>query len=432
MLINSSATASTLTCGGSGVVLTNNTTIGGSGNLTLASKVTGGYSLTYAGSGTLTLANTSTAYSGGTTINAGGTVQLSVASGAAGTGPIVDNGTLALNIAAGSMTNTISGPSTGIINIIETASDNLSLSGPMSGFTGTINCPTSPGGTAKAQILTTTVSLPSTATINVAAGGTLYVANAGVTIPCPVNLYGLGNAETYGAFRLENGALISGPVTLYGNTTMGNGQSGASKLATVSGPISQSGGAYGITFTAEPGTIVLSGANTFTGPVTNLAGSILSVNSIADPPAASSALGLGSILVLSNSTFQYTGSTPVTTTRTIYGSGTNNFELPTGGTMTLNGQVRSLAASTFTFIVTNSSTAGASGTLTLGGTADNSYLAVNVPAGLTVVCAKSPRYFRRARAGHRQLRERRHAPIGRHRQLPDLQHRRPHGQQRRV
>jgi autotransporter-associated beta strand protein len=357
-LINSSATASALTNGGSGVVLAANTTIGGSGNITLASVVSGGYALTYAGTGTLALGAANT-YSGGTTINSGGTVLLNNSATGAGTGTITDNGTLGVGIVGNNiiLANPISGP--GIVNMIQTSGDNLQLGGSMSGFTGTINCLASPGGNAKCQILTTGVGLTSAATINIAAGGTLYLSNPGVTIPGPVNIYGLGNNEIFGALRIENGALVSGPVTLYGNTTMGNGQSGASKLATISGPISSAtNGTYGIVFTAEPGTIVLSGTNTYTGSTTisNTSGNQLVIGGAGQ-------LGSGSYAgAISNyATFNYASSAPQTLSGVISGTGTLIQSGP--GTLTLSG------ASTYTggTLITNGSALTITGAGALGG-----------------------------------------------------------------
>lgn len=328
-LINSAAsTTSAITNGGSGVVLAGATTVSGVGNIALASTVSGAGPITYAGTGTLTLGGNNT-YSGGTIINPGGTVALTNSANDAGTGMITVNGTLNLGIVGNNVTlpNTIVGP--GIVNIKETANNNLQLGGSMSGFTGVINCPTSPGGTAKAQILTANVALTSAATVNIASGGTLYVANNGVTIPSPININGIGNAEVYGALRIENGALISGPVTLFANTTMGNGQSGANKLATISGPISESNGSFGITFTAEPGTIVLSGTNTYSG-ATTISGGVLVVGGAGE-------LGSGNYAapITNNATFTYASSVPQTLSGVISGSG---LLTQSGlGTLTLSG-----------------------------------------------------------------------------------------------
>jgi len=239
----------------------------------------------------LTLTNANT-FSGGVTINPGATVLLTNPASAGGTGPITDNGTLGVGITANNaiLPNAISGP--GIINIYETVNSNLQLGGVMSGFTGTINAPAS-ASTAKLQILTTNVALPASATINLAAGGTLFVANPGVVIPCTLNVGGFGNSETYGALRLEAGALISGPVILGGSTTIGNNQAGPTKLATISGVISDGGNGFSITKTPPAGTIVLSGANTYSGS-TFIDGGTLSLGaggSINDSTNISIALG---------------------------------------------------------------------------------------------------------------------------------------------
>ena len=359
-LINSAAaTTSILTNNGSGVVLAGPTTIGGPGNIILAGKISGSGPITYAGTGNLTLTNAGT-YTAGTIINPGGTVTLLSSATAAGTGAITDNGTLGVGIVPNNaiLANAISGP--GVVNIIETSGFNLQLGGSMSGFTGTINCPTSPGGTAKAQILTTAVGLNSAATVNVAAGGTFYIANSGVIIPCPVNVYGLGDSEVYGALRIENGALISGPVTLYGDTTMGNGQVGVAKLATISGPIGQAVGPFGITFTAEPGTIVLSGTNTYTGPTTisNTSGGQLVIGGAGQ-------LGSGNYAapITNNATFNYSSSAAQTLSGAIAGTGTLIQSGP--GLLSLSG------ANTFTggTLITNGSTLIVAGSGCLGVTA---------------------------------------------------------------
>jgi fibronectin-binding autotransporter adhesin len=357
-LINSTTTTpSVLTNTGDGVVLAAATTVGGSGNITLTSGVSGSGTLTYAGTGTLTLSASNT-YSGGTVINSGGTVLLSNSPYAGGTGPVTVTGTLDLTPVGNNLgpSNTISG--TGIINLIETANNNLQLNGVMSGFTGTLNCPTDPGGTAKAQIISATVALPSTATINVANGGTFYVAHPGVVIPCPVNLMGIGNAEAYGALRVESNCVVSGTVTLYGNSSMGNGTSAASNAATVSGNITQSPGPFGLTFGDVPGTVILSGSNTYTGPTSISNGEViiggsgcLGYNGTSGNYAANITNGSGTNV----SAFVYNSTLPQTLSGSISGpgelgafgpgtltlTGTNSYSGPTtttnGGTLAITG-----------------------------------------------------------------------------------------------
>lgn len=366
VLINSTnAATSTLTNGGSGVVLSGPSTIGGSGGITLASAISGTGPLTYAGNSVLTLISTSgSTYTGGTVVNPGGTVALVGAASAGGTGAITDSGTLDVNLIGNNfiLANTITG--TGVVNMVETSGDNLQLGGSMSGFTGVINCPTSPGSTAKAQILTTNVALNPAATINVAAGGTLYLANAGVTIPCPVYLYGTGNSETYGALRMERNATVSGPVILLGNTTMGNGVSGISSLATISGPISQSNGVYGITFTAEPGVMVLTGTNTYTGATT-----LSETSPGALVIGGSGTLGAGdyAAAITNDATFDYASSASQTLSGVITGTGTLEQSGP--GLLTLT------APNTFTgsILVTNGATLAISGAGSLGAGGGTNY-----------------------------------------------------------
>jgi autotransporter-associated beta strand protein len=273
-LINSSSTPSVITNNGSGVVLAGNTTVGGVGNIFLGGVVNGGSSLTYSGSATLTLSAANT-FSGGLNIPFGSTVSLTNSAASGGAGTISDAGTLDVGISGNNanLTNTIMGA--GVMNLEETPNQNLQLGGNLSGFTGTINCPTDPGGTAKAEVLSASATFSSAATINVAAGGTLFVSGAGVVIPCTLNLMGLGNTEAYGALRVENNSVISGPVNLFGNTTMGNGQAAASAFATISGPIVQTNGVWGIAFGNEPGTIDLTGVNNFTGYMTISNGEIV-------------------------------------------------------------------------------------------------------------------------------------------------------------
>ncbi len=307
-----------------------------------------GSGVTFAGSGTLVLSGTNTFTTA--TINPGSTVQLDNVSAANGSsGTITDNGTLNVAIVGNNATlaTAISGP--GIVNIMETPADNLQLGGVMSSFSGAINCPASGGGTAKAQILTTTVALPSAATINVAAGGTFYLANNGVNIPGPVNLYGLGNTETYGALRIESGATVSGPVTLFGNTTIGSGAG----TGTISGAIGDGGHGYGITKTSNAGIIQLLGLNTFSGGIT-INGSTLTIGGTGDL-GDSGGSGSYAGAIANTGTFIYNSSAAQTLSGVM--SGTGALEQTGAGTLTLT------AANTYS----GATTIGSGSTLTVSG-----------------------------------------------------------------
>ena len=225
------------------ITLTANTTIGGSGtspgNITLMGIISGNPSLTQAGSGLLTLGGGVSTFYGGLNLNPN-TVVMLASNQSAGPGPITigANGILIVNIAGNTLANPITGGSSASIDVLPTAAANTGFSGNLTGFTGQLNCPAS-ATTAKVQFTTSeTFNINPAATINVTNGGTLYVANHNVVVPCTLNLFGTGNSEAYGALRIEAGALISGPVNLYGNTTMGNGQTGPAVQATISGVIS--------------------------------------------------------------------------------------------------------------------------------------------------------------------------------------------------
>ncbi len=228
--------------------------------------LTGSMTLTKNGTGTLFL-QTTNSYTGGTIVT-NGTLELDVVN-AAGTGPI-SLGTNILNviIAGNTLANAVSGA--GTINVTETASANTTFGGSLSNFTGVINLPTSPGGTAKGQITSAAVNLSSNATINIATGGTLYL--SGVTDAATNNVSGFGNSENLGALRVDGGSIISGPVVLQGNTSIGENSTGS---GTISGPISDGGNSYALAKVGNgASTLTLAGMNTYTGPTTVTNGTV--------------------------------------------------------------------------------------------------------------------------------------------------------------
>lgn len=286
-----------------------------------------GSGLTFGGLGTLFLGGTNT-FTGGITIPLGSTLQISNQFGAGG-GTITDNGTLVVNIAANTLTNSVTG--TGIINVMETVGDNLTLADNMSGFTGTMNCLAGPGGNAKAQI-STAFSINPLATINIAVGGTFFIEPA-VNNGATVIINGVGNNEAYGALRLD-ASTQSGPVILNTNSTIGNDNAGAS---TISGVISDGGKGFGIT--TEQNSFVLTGVNTYTGPTTISSGSVTI--------SGSGSLGSGSYpgAIIDNGSITNATSASQTWSGLISGTGTLTQKGP--GTLTLTD-----AANSYNGIVT--------------------------------------------------------------------------------
>ena len=317
---------------------------------TLSGVISGSGSLTNsAGTLTLSVANT---YSGVTTIS-GGTLQLNN-NQAASTNTIVDAAILSLNIGGSSLANAVSGA--GTINVIETANVNTLFGGSLSNFTGVINVPTSAGGAAKVQITSASVNVSSNATFNIASGGTLSLIN--VTDAATNNVAGVGNSETLGALRVDNGSTVSGPVNLLGDTAIGEGGSG-----TISGVIS---GGYGITKVGGGGsTLTLSGVNTYTGDTTISAGMLVI--------GGAGKLGSGSYAgnLTNNAAFKYNSSAAQTLSGVISGSGTLT---ESAGTLTLSG------VNTYT-----GPTMVSGGTLALGATSSiNSTPVINLAAGATL------------------------------------------------
>jgi len=173
----------------------------------------------------------------------------------------------------------------------------------------------------------------------------------------------------------SGGLTFSGEWDALGQAKIGVGPSGTT--TTISGVMKGPGGVTYINGTGSPGTLALTGPNTFTGSVTNnpsASTGIMVVNSIAD--SGTSALGLGPNLALAGGTFRYSGAAAATTSRACWLTAASTLDLP-AGPLTLNGAFLSSNSG-------NALTKTGAGTLTLGGTADNASLAVAVTAGTVV------------------------------------------------
>ncbi|MDB6076214.1 MAG: sorting protein, partial [Verrucomicrobiaceae bacterium] len=245
--------------------------VGGS-TLTVGGVISGvGRSLTKIGSGTLVLGGANT-FTGGMSISEG-TVQINNPAGlGTGAATLANAAILALNIGANTFSTAING--SGTINV--TPNGETRLRGSLAGFTGTLNI--GANGAAKTDIDSSTTLINSGATINIANGGTLLVANNAGTadVGASINVSGSGNTENLGALRVENGGLISGIVTMTGDTSIGS-QTGT---GTISGIIGETGGSRRLTKVGG-GTLVLAGANTFSGNTTVSAGVLVLANSLA-------------------------------------------------------------------------------------------------------------------------------------------------------
>ncbi len=224
--------------------------------------IAGGTTVTKNGTASVTLSTPNT-YVGGTVINQG-TVNTGVAGGL---------GTAAVNIgSAGTLNLTAAGVSyagpsagisgSGIVNVTTgSGSTSTLLNGANSGFTGTLNVGANSTG-GKVQL---NGVLSSSATVNVLSNSTVYV--SGANQPAALTLYGGTTGEALGQLRIEGNSVWSGPLTIAGPIiSSADGHIGANSGAGyITGNIGQSGGAQSL-IKIGGGAVVLSGANTFTGP----------------------------------------------------------------------------------------------------------------------------------------------------------------------
>lgn len=295
------ATAGTLTINGNAIktgILVN----GGTMNVNSGNTLSGGVTVN---SGTLNLLGANT-YSAGTTIN-GGTVNAAIA-GALGSGNLVNNGTLNLTATtAGDITytgmNTVTGSGTINVSLLSagTANTNFTssrlINGNYSGFSGTINVGPDTGlSGGKIQYN----GLDSSAvTVNVKPNASVYI-SSNVVKNSKIFLEGGDLGETLGQLRLDTGNW-AGEIVLAGAATGTNdGIVGSNGTGTISGIISESGGSRELT-KGGGGTLNLTGvANTFTGNVRVLSGTL--GMTLMGATGSPSSLGQGTTVHIGNGT----------------------------------------------------------------------------------------------------------------------------------
>jgi autotransporter-associated beta strand protein len=256
---------------------------------TIGNGVLGGLaSLTKSGTGTLTL-NASNSFTGGTLVN-GGTLQLVNNYYAGGFGPITLNGgTLFLNGVGTGATISSLGANTlqtygqpyagfnlqgsGVLNLTIGAGGVFSPGGDWSGFSGTINFTTGNGLREMASIFGST-----NAVWNLGSAGDIYNQNGGATI-------------YFGALFGGAGAGLSGATTAAASlTTYVIG--GINTNSAFDGIISDGGAAATALVFNGPGSLTLTGNNSFSGGATVNAGSLI-INNTAGSGTGSGSVSIG-------------------------------------------------------------------------------------------------------------------------------------------
>lgn len=247
--------------------LTSNTTTltltgANTGSNTISGIISRGSATTFAvaknGTGTWVLSGANT-YNGGTAINTGTLTATSAAALGTGTATINTGSTLFFDNNAGTgditFANALSG--SGLVKIRTNTGNASTLSGNLSGFTGTIDIlPGTTAGAGKVMLSNAGVVPSASATVKVETGATLRL-NSGFTYNSSLQLSGIGNTEGWGALRIENGTVWAGSVTLLSDTRIGN----PATAGTISGSI----GGTGFGLTSWGFGLVLSGSNTYTG-----------------------------------------------------------------------------------------------------------------------------------------------------------------------
>ncbi len=380
-----SSAAATLTLG-------NNNATGGN----FTGSISGNLSLTKTGSGTQIFSGNNS-YTGLTSVS-GGTLRTG-ADNAIGNGDLTLNGgtldlqTFSDSVAALTLT---SGNLTGTTGLLTASSYSLTsgtLSARLGGAAATLaksgstytntatlsgantyGGATTLGTNSGSLVLAHNSALGNTPSVDVVGSGTALVLANGITITNePITLRGTGaNNGSAGNFGGALTTSASATATWTGSVTLGdsNGRLGAGNSGTLNltGPILGSGANQSISLSSGSGstlgTVVLSGANNFTGNINLVRGSLKLGAANTLPTTA--IIDVGSATVTENTTFDLAGfsqtlaglrrtSTNATQVSTVTNSST------TPATLTLNQST----AQTFSGIITGNLTLGKSGSGTL-------------------------------------------------------------------
>ncbi len=377
--VTTSGQTVTIATGGVSTTGAGSFTLGGAGSTTIASAITGTGGLAQTGGGTLTLTNGGNNFSGPVTISAGVLTVNSGATLASATSPLaISGGTLNLNNSAQTI-GSLAGPG-GTINLGSghTLTDNQTITSAFAGALAGSGSFVKSG--AGALVLNGTDTYTGTTTVS---GGTLQfgkqtalynntpaswtatnlVVNSGATLA--LNVGGSGeftptNVDTLVALGTTNGGFKGGSFIGFDTTNAGGTFTYNSNI------VNPGGNSLGVVKLGT-GTLVLGGANTYSGDT--------NVNSGTLKLGAASALSPNTKLnVAPGASFDASGFTQ--TFSDLSGSGSLNV----GSGVT----VQPTGASTFTGTLSGSGgfTMSGSGTLTLG--AANSFQGPTVVSSGTV------------------------------------------------
>ena len=384
-LVITNNSSETLTISGNLTLHSNSLTVTGSGPVVLSGAVVGvstGSTLLKTGTGTLTLSGT--ADNSYLMLDAeAGTVMLakSSTSGVHAVGGITNIASGSTVRLAGSGADQIFDRPTGSATGANLGGGTLDLAGTNEGFdqltgTGTVTNSVA-GSTSTLTIGTFNGSSNFSGTIQ--DGGTavaLVKSGSGTLTLSGANSYSGGTAVSAGTLQVGSGSTdnvsTAGTGPIVDNAALVFATQAT--LPTVASPISGTGKVI----TSGSGTVVLSGSNTYSGGTTLSAGT-LSISALSD--TTTSNLGTSGTLTFAGGGLLYTG--PSTSTARAIALAANNpiTVQSASATLTLS-QALAGGAAGVTLLKQGS------GTLTLSGTADNAYLALDAEAG-SVILAKA-------------------------------------------
>ncbi|NQX03014.1 autotransporter-associated beta strand repeat-containing protein, partial [bacterium] len=363
--------------------------------LTYAGVISGTGAVTKYSAGTLTLSATNT-FSGGLTMgdntgtvvaytNAGTNVSaLGSGTVAIGSGSTLELRSQNTGVSETVINNTFTG--TGLLKLSSSSTGGLdNFLGGINGFIGTVELAYSGVHNnilSGSSVTGSSVINAPNATLQINSGNTDYIGWYGSQTWKDIKVTGSGTAEGYGALRFEADSTltVTGSVSLLGNTTIGTGggtlngaitsgsagtqtltlgTSKATSGATLSGNIGGGTGTIALLKT-QAGTVVLSGANTYTGGTTISAGTLSVGSGSTTGSIAGNVANSGTLAFNRSDALTYSGVVSGTGAVTKSGAGTRTLT----GANTYSGGT-TLTAGTLALGSTNA--IGSSGTISFGG-----------------------------------------------------------------